>query len=284
MAQTDMTDRIAFVDLAAQHEEIAGEVAAGWDSILERAAFVLGEEVAAFEDEFARFCGVAHCVGVGNGTDAVEFALRAVGVRAGDEVIVPTNSFVASAMGVLRAGAVPVLVDVDPSTLLIQPEQAAERIGPKTRAILPVHLFGQTAPVEALRALAGARISIVEDAAQSQGARRFGIAAGALGDAAATSFYPGKNLGAYGDARSGPHRRPGDRRNRQGSEESRVLRQVRTPRDRLQLEARHVAGRRAFVEATSTRSVERGQASRRRSLRDPPLRHGTCGATPNALR
>jgi dTDP-4-amino-4,6-dideoxygalactose transaminase len=188
---------IPLVDLAWQHREIADEVKVGIERVMESGAFILGPDVAAFESEFARACGVAHAIGVGNGTDALELACRAVGVGPGDEVIVPANSFIASALAVARAGATPVLVDSDPETHLLDVEATLARIGPKTRALMPVNLFGQIAPIEAFEA---AGVAIVEDAAQSHGARRHGRRSGSLGRVAGTSFYPGKNLGAYGDA------------------------------------------------------------------------------------
>ncbi|ASN51479.1 DegT/DnrJ/EryC1/StrS aminotransferase family protein [Sinomonas sp. R1AF57] len=192
---------VPFVDLAAQHREIADEVLGEVQRVLEEGAFIGGPAVAGFEAEYSAFLGVRHCVGVANGTDALELALRAVGVQAGGEVILPANTFVATAEAVMRAGARPVLVDVDPVHLLIDPEAVERAVGPRTQAIVPVHLFGQTAAVERLTPVALERgVAIVEDAAQAQGARRFGRAAGTLGDAAATSFYPGKNLGAGGDA------------------------------------------------------------------------------------
>ena len=193
---------IPLVDLAAQHAAVAQEVADGWQQVLGRTAFIDGPQVAAFEAEYAAFTEAAHCVGVGNGTDAIEIALRALGVRAGDECILPANTFIATAEAVVRAGATPVLVDcADDGTYLMDAAAAEAAITPRTRVILPVHLYGQAAPVEQLMPLAE-RIGgwVVEDAAQSQGARRHGRGAGALGHAAATSFYPGKNLGAYGDA------------------------------------------------------------------------------------
>lgn len=193
--------KVPLVDLAVQHEQVAADVERGWARVLERTAFVLGDEVAAFEDEFAAFTGISHCVGVANGTDALELALRAVGVGPGDEVILPANTFIATALAVARAGAVPVLVDADPTHHLIDVDAVADRIGPRTRAIVPVHLYGQIADVEGLADLAGRDgVALVEDAAQCQGARRHGLHAGAVGAVAATSFYPGKNLGAYGDA------------------------------------------------------------------------------------
>ncbi len=194
-----MNGPVPLVDLAPQHAEVAEVIAAGWTRQLAEMSFVLGDAVRAFETEFAQFHGVEHCIGVANGTDAIELGLRALGIGAGDEVIVPANSFIATALAVLRAGATPVLVDCDPLHYLIDVRAVASRITRKTRAILPVHLFGQMAALEQLQTLDPA-IDIVEDAAQTQGASRFGRAAGAWGAIGATSFYPGKNLGAYGDA------------------------------------------------------------------------------------
>jgi dTDP-4-amino-4,6-dideoxygalactose transaminase len=193
---------IPLVDLAAQHAAVAEEVAAGWAEVLAHTAFIGGPQVAAFEAEYADFVGAAHCVGVGNGTDAIELALRGLGVGPGDECVLPANTFIATAEAVVRAGATVVLVDcADDDTYLIDPAAVEAAAGPRTRAILPVHLYGQAAAVERLRP-AAERVGayLVEDAAQAQGARRHGAGAGTLGDAAATSFYPGKNLGAYGDA------------------------------------------------------------------------------------
>ena len=193
---------IPLVDLSAQHAAVAAEVAEGWRDVLARTAFIGGPQIASFESDYAAFIGVSHCVGVANGTDAIEIALRALDVGMGDECILPANTFIATAEAVSRAGATPVLVDCsDDDTYLIDTDAAAAAVTKRTRAIIPVHLYGQAAPVERLMPLAeesGARI--VEDAAQSQGAHRNGTAAGALGHVAATSFYPGKNLGAYGDA------------------------------------------------------------------------------------
>jgi dTDP-4-amino-4,6-dideoxygalactose transaminase len=195
-----MSARIPLVDLSAQHAQVADEVAAGWADVLARTAFVGGPQVGEFETAYADYVGVAHCVGVGNGTDAIELALRGLGVGAGDECVLPANTFVATAEAVVRAGATPVLVDCRPDTALIDLDAVAAAVTPRTRAVLPVHLYGQPVDVAALRERLPARVAIVEDAAQSQGARIAGRPAGALGDAAATSFYPGKNLGAYGDA------------------------------------------------------------------------------------
>jgi dTDP-4-amino-4,6-dideoxygalactose transaminase/GT2 family glycosyltransferase len=193
---------IPLVDLAAQHAVVKDEVAVGWQDVLAGTAFIGGARVAAFEREFAEYTGTEHCVAVGNGTDAIEVALRALGVRSGDECILPANTFIATAEAVVRAGAIPVLVDcADDDTYLMDVAAAEAAVTVRTRAIIPVHLYGQVAAVEELVPIAErAGAWIVEDAAQAQGARRNGVGAGALGHAAATSFYPGKNLGAYGDA------------------------------------------------------------------------------------
>jgi dTDP-4-amino-4,6-dideoxygalactose transaminase len=191
---------IPLVDLKAQHQQVAAEVAAGFSRVLENTSFILGKDVESFENQFAEYMAVKHCLGVGNGTDALELILRGIGVGAGDEVIVPTNSFIASALAVSRTGARPVLVDCDPVYYLIDPADIARKLTKKTKAIMPVHLFGQMAamgPITKLAAEAG--VPVVEDAAQAQGSKQGGRSPGAFGVAAGTSFYPGKNLGAYGD-------------------------------------------------------------------------------------
>lgn len=196
-----MSAHIPLVDLRAQQEEIASALRPDLDRILATTTFVGGRDVEAFESEYAKFVGVNFCVGVANGTDAVELALRALGIGAGDEVILPANTFIATAEAVVRAGATPVLVDVDNRCLLIDPHAVAAAVTPRTQAVIPVHLYGQPAEVESVRrVLPRDEIRVVEDAAQSQGASRWGVGSGALADIAATSFYPGKNLGAAGDA------------------------------------------------------------------------------------
>ena len=196
-----MGTNIPLVDLGAQHAEVEEEVNVGLKEVFARTAFIGGAAVGEFEAGYAAYLGVGHCVGAGNGTDALELALRASGVTAGGEVILPANTFFATAEAVCRIGAVPVLVDVDPAYLLIDPTRVAEAVTERTQAIMPVHLYGQTAFVEQLEPIASAAGAvIIEDAAQSQGATRFGRRAGSLGTAAGTSFYPGKNLGAAGDA------------------------------------------------------------------------------------
>lgn len=195
------TPTVGFVDLSSQWAEIADEVKPELDRVLSTGAYIGGAPVAAFEEAYAAYCGTTHAIGVGNGTDAVELSLRAIGVGPGDEVVIPANTFIASAEAVSRVGAVPVFCDVDPEHLLIDPASAQAAVTERTKAILPVHLFGQLAPVESITAFADAQgIAVIEDAAQSQGALRHSRRSGSLGSIAATSFYPGKNLGAAGDA------------------------------------------------------------------------------------
>lgn len=191
---------IPLVDLFAQHLEVVDEVEQALERIIRQSDFILGDAVDAFEAAFADFSGVSHCVAVGSGTDAIEIILRASGIGAGDEVLVPANTFIATAFAVTRCGATPIFVDCDPAAHLIDPEQAARRIGPRTKAIIPVHLYGQIAPMESLRdAVLNDGLLCIEDAAQAHGAVRNGIPAGGFGLAGAVSFYPAKNLGAYGD-------------------------------------------------------------------------------------
>jgi len=193
------TERVPMLDLAAQHRQIADVVRQGFDRVIATTSFIQGPDVARFETEFAAYCTSKHVIGVGNGTDALELALRASGIGAGDDVIVPANTFVASAEAVLRAGARVIFADCD-EDFLIDPVSVGERMTSRTRAVIAVHLYGQAAPVDKLRLLVGPDVVLVEDAAQAQGATSYGRRAGSLGDVAGTSFYPGKNLGAYGDA------------------------------------------------------------------------------------
>jgi dTDP-4-amino-4,6-dideoxygalactose transaminase len=176
------------------------QVAARQRAVLESGRYVLGPEVEAFEREFAAFVGVRHCVGVANGTEALTIALRALGIGAGDEVVVPALTFYATAEAVVNAGARPVFCDVDPRSLVMTAATADAAIGDRTAALLPVHLFGNPAPMDELRQLAAARgLRLLEDAAQAAGAMLGGHQVGALGDAAAFSFFPSKNLGGFGD-------------------------------------------------------------------------------------
>jgi len=193
------TQPVPMLDLAYQHRAVADEVADGFARVLENSSYVLGPEATAFENAYAEYLGVSHVLGVANGTDALVLALRASGIGPGDEVIIPANTFVATAEAVALVGAIPVLVDPG-EDFLMAPDTLAAAITPRTRAVIPVHLYGQVADVAAIREVVGSDLVIIEDAAQSQGAIRDGAYAGSLGDVAATSFYPGKNLGAYGDA------------------------------------------------------------------------------------
>jgi dTDP-3-amino-3,4,6-trideoxy-alpha-D-glucose transaminase len=176
------------------------EVAERQHAVLRSGRYILGPETEAFEREFADFLGVKYCVGVANGTEALTIALRALGVGEGDEVVVPALTFFATAEAVVNCGAIPVFCDVDPATMVMTAATAEPCIGPRTRALIPVHLYGNPAPMDELRRLAAAHdVALLEDAAQAAGARYGGKMAGALGDAATFSFFPSKNLGGFGD-------------------------------------------------------------------------------------
>ncbi|MDP9023983.1 MAG: DegT/DnrJ/EryC1/StrS family aminotransferase, partial [Candidatus Eremiobacteraeota bacterium] len=192
---------IAFLDLTAQHAEIAAELDAAFRRVVARSQYILGPELEAFEAEFAAYCGVKHCIGVGSGYDALELVLRAAGIGVGDEVIVPGTTFAASWFAVSRTGATPVPVEVSDASVTLDPNLLEAAITPRTRAIMPVHLYGHPADMDAIRAVAERHgLFVLEDAAQAHGTVYRGRSAGALGNAAAFSFYPGKNLGALGDA------------------------------------------------------------------------------------
>lgn len=192
---------VPLVDLKRQNDLVADEIQAGWHRLINECQFVLGTEVMKFEAAFARFSSVRHCVGVANGTDALELSLRAIGVGPGDEIVVPVNSFIASALAVLRAGATPVLVDVNSASYLLDLEAVGACLSVRTKAVMPVHLYGQVAPPAPLQeVVGGGDIAIVQDAAQAHGARSGASSVGAFTIVTATSFYPAKNLGAFGDA------------------------------------------------------------------------------------
>lgn len=191
---------IPFVDLKAQYLSIKSEVDAAIQGVLESCQFTLGSEVAAFEEEFAAYCGAKHGIGVNTGTSALHLALLAADIGPGDEVITVPFTFVATVAAIHYTGATPVFVDVDPDTLTMDPAALEKAITPRTRAILPVHLHGQTAEMDAIVAIARRfGLLVVEDACQAHGAEYRGRRAGSLGDLACFSFYPGKNLGAYGE-------------------------------------------------------------------------------------
>lgn len=200
MTASSSPRQIPLVDLKAQRDSIRPELMKAIERVLDRCDFILGNELAEFEREFAAFCNVPTAIGVASGTDALHLACRALNLGPGDEVIMPSMTFVATALGVSLAGGRPVLVDVLPGSGLIDPRKVEAAITPRTRAIMPVHLFGQCTDMTALRRIAGERnLKIIEDAAQAHGATHGNEAAGAMGDIGCFSFYPGKNLGAYGD-------------------------------------------------------------------------------------
>lgn len=191
---------IPFVDLKAQYLSIKPEIDAAIQNVLESTQFILGAEVAELEKEFASYCGAAHGVGVNNGTSALHLALLAGGIGPGDEVITTPFTFVASVAAIGYTGARAVLVDIDPKTYLIDPEKIEAAITPRTKAILPVHLYGQPCDMDAICAIARSHgLLVIEDACQAHGAEWNGSRVGGIGDMAAFSFYPGKNLGAYGE-------------------------------------------------------------------------------------
>jgi dTDP-4-amino-4,6-dideoxygalactose transaminase len=192
--------RVPFLDLKAQYASIKHEVDAAISSVINDSAFILGRAVAEFETDFARYCGVRHCVAVNSGTSAIHLALLAAGVGPGDEVIAPANTFIATCAPIVYCGATPVLVDVDPATYNIDPELVKTALTRRTKVIMPVHLYGRPAPIEELRAIAQeAGAVMIEDACQAHGAMYKNRRVGQFGDAACFSFYPGKNLGAYGE-------------------------------------------------------------------------------------
>jgi dTDP-4-amino-4,6-dideoxygalactose transaminase len=193
-------DTIPFVDLTRQHQQVKAEMAQAIDAVLQSGWFVLGPQVEAFEQEFAAYSDTAHCIGVGNGLDAIQLLLRAYGIGPGDEVIVPSNTFIATWLAVSDVGATPVAVEPDRHTHNIDPSAIEDAVTPRTKCIIPVHLYGQPADMDAINAIAARhKLVVIEDGAQAQGALYKGRKAGSLGHAAATSFYPGKNLGALGD-------------------------------------------------------------------------------------
>lgn len=192
--------QVPFLDLKAQYATIKSEVDAAIAGVIESCAFVQGPAVAEFEENFAAYCGVKYCVAVNSGTSALHLALLAAGVGPGDEVITAANTFIATCAPITHSGATPVLVDVDPHTYNIDPELLRAAMTPKTKVILPVHLYGRPAPMDRINEIAAeAGVTVIEDACQAHGASYQGRTVGPWGRAACFSFYPGKNLGAYGE-------------------------------------------------------------------------------------
>jgi dTDP-4-amino-4,6-dideoxygalactose transaminase len=191
---------VPFLDLKSHHQELKSDIETAFKRVLNSGWYILGKEVDAFETAFADYCDVAHCIGVGNGLDAIHLLLIAYGFGNGDEIIVPSNTFIATWLAVTRCGATPVPVEPDPETYNIDSLAVEAAITPRTVAIIPVHLYGQPADMDAINLIAKKHgLVVIEDAAQAQGARYRNRSVCNLGHAAATSFYPGKNLGALGD-------------------------------------------------------------------------------------
>jgi len=191
---------VAFVDLRAQYRALKNEIDAAVAGVMGQCDFILGDEVQRFEQEYTDFVGVRHVIGVGSGTSALYLALRILGIGPGDEVIAVANTFVATLLAISQTGATPVLVDCNSESYNIDVLQIESVIGPRTKAIIPVHLYGQTADMDPLIEIASRHgLKIVEDACQAHGATYKGRSAGSMGDLGCSSFYPGKNLGAYGD-------------------------------------------------------------------------------------
>jgi len=194
-------DKVDFVDLKAQYWSIAKEIDAAIANVVHNTAFILGKGVSDFENDFAQYCQAEYAVGIDSGTSALEMALRAFGIGPGDEVITAANTFIATALAISYTGAQPVLVDIDPDTYNIDPNLLANAITENTKAIIPVHLYGQPADMDPILEIARSKgLIVIEDACQAHGAKYKGKRVGGLGDAAAFSFYPAKNLGAFGDA------------------------------------------------------------------------------------
>ena len=187
---------VALFDTSTPLEPLRPELRDAFDRVLDTQRFILGEEVSAFESEFAAYCGVEHAVGVANGTDAITIALRSIGVGPGDEVVVPSFTFYASVEAIPATGATPVFCDIDPSTYCMTADTVRAAMTPRTKAVIAVHLFGNVAPVAEIEALG---VPVLEDAAQAAGSDSIAGRPGALGAAATFSFYPSKNLGAFGD-------------------------------------------------------------------------------------
>jgi Predicted pyridoxal phosphate-dependent enzyme apparently involved in regulation of cell wall biogenesis len=193
--------KVPFLELRPAYEELQAELDAAYRRVMDSGWYLLGKELEAFEEEFAAYCGAEYCIGVGNGLDALHLILRGYGIGGGDEVIVPSNTFIATWLAVSYAGATPIPVEPDPRTYNLDPNRIESALTPRTKAIMPVHLYGQPADMDPILEIAHKQgLKVIEDAAQAQGAEYKGRRTGLLGDAAAFSFYPAKNLGAFSDA------------------------------------------------------------------------------------
>ena len=259
-------------------------MAEGFAAVFDKTAFILGPAVTAFEEAYASFIGARHCIGVANGTDALELALRAAGVDADAEVLLPANTFIATALAVLRAGARPLLVDCDPDFYLLDVEQAAARVTKRTRFLMPVHLYGQMAPVEKIDALAQAHgLTVIEDAAQAQGARRQGRAAGDLRPRRRHQLLSREEPGRLRRRRRDHHRLRRDRRAPARAPQLRQRGEVPPPGDRLQFAPRHAAGGGPPREAQAPGRLERGAAPGRRARYDELLSDLAAVTPPRTL-
>ena len=258
---------IPFLDFASMHAALRPALEGACRRVIDSGSLILGHEVERFEAEFAAYCEAEHCVGVGNGLDALELILRAFEVGAGHEVIVPANTYIATWLAVSNVGARPVPVEPDPRTYNLDPARVEAAITPRTRAIIPVHLYGQPADLDPILDIARRReIKVVEDAAQAHGARYKGRRVGSLGHAAGFSFYPTKNLGALGDAGAivTNDREIADRC--KAAPQLRVAREV-PPRDRRhELSPRRDAGGDPARETPVPRRLEHAAKARRRAI------------------
>jgi len=195
-----MSEKIPLLGLAKQYESIKGEIGQAISQVLEGGIFIMGENTSAFEKEFSSYCSTSHCIGTASGTDAIFLTLKALGVGKGDEVITCSNSFIATALAITNTGATPIFADASQENFNILPKSLEEKISPKTKAIIPIHLFGQPSPMNEISEIASKHsIPVIEDACQAHGALYNSKKAGSLSDAACFSFYPSKNLGCYGD-------------------------------------------------------------------------------------
>ena len=200
MVPTKANLTVPYFDLTAQYRDLRDEIRDAIDRVCSKAGFILGEEVERFEQAFAKYCGVKHCVGLNSGTSALHLAMLAAGIGPGDEVITTANTFIATVEAIIYTGATPVFADIDPATANIDPEKIEQAITKRTRAVIPVHLYGRPANLEAITRMASDHgFLIIEDACQAHGASFQGKRVGGFGHSAAFSFYPGKNLGAYGE-------------------------------------------------------------------------------------
>ena len=260
------TTRVPFLDLGAIHSDLKDDLLEAFAALIDSGAFINGPQVREFEEAFAAYVGTTEAIGLASGLDALRLGLLAMGIERGDEVIVPANTFVATLEAVTQAGGVPVPVDMSETDWNIDVAAAEAAIGEKTRFLLPVHLYGQMADMRALVTLADRHhLTVLEDACQAHGATRDGFAAGTLGAAAAFSFYPGKNLGAFGDAGALDDRRRGSRRCHAGPARARPAREVRARREGWTARLDTIQAIVLSAKLAAARRLERGAPRDRRA-------------------